>query len=91
MTTLTPNTSNKYELRSTDDAYAYYFYEASLGELTDIKLGGPQGLDADDAFLHITNGGAVSLSNGEVSTEYHVYRSRNKKAFTSGQSLYFKN
>lgn len=84
------NDDDKYDLE-VDDTYTYYFYEASLGALTDIKMGGPQGLDADDAFLHITNGGAVSLSNGEVSTEYHVYRSRNKKAFTSGQSLYFKN
>lgn len=84
------NTGNKYNLE-VDDTYTYYFYEASLGDLTDIKLGGSQGLDIDDAFIHITNGGAVSLSNGEVSTDYHVYRSRNKKAFTSGQSIYFKN
>lgn len=84
------NANDKYNLE-VDDTYTYYFYEASLGALTDIKMGGSQGLDADDAFLQITNGGAVSLSNGEVSTEYHVYRSRNKKAFTSGQSLYFKN
>ena len=84
------NTSDKYNLE-VDDTYAYYFYEAFLGELTDIKLGGSQGLEIDDAFIHITNGGAVSLSNGEVSTDYHVYRSRNKKAFTSGQAIYFKN
>jgi len=84
------NTSDKYNLE-VDGTYAYYFYEASLGELTDIKLGGSQGLEIDDAFIHITNGGAVSLSNGEVSTDYHVYRSRNKKAFTSGQAIYFKN
>ena len=84
------NTSNKYNL-ATDANYTYYFYEASLGELSDIKLGGSQGLDIDDAFIHITNGGAISLSNGEVSTDYHVYRSRNPKAFSSGQSIYFKN
>lgn len=84
------NTDNKYNLE-TDDTWTYYFYEAYLGELTDIKLGGSQGLEIDDAFIHVTNGGAVSLSNGEVSTDYHVYRSRNKKAFTSNQTLYFKN
>lgn len=84
------NDANKYNINTTD-AYTYYFYEAYLGTLTSIKLGGPQGFDINDSFVHITNGGAVSISNGTVSTDYHVYRSRNKKAFTSGQTIYFKN
>ena len=84
------NNSDRYNLDSTNN-YAYYFYEASLGELTDIKLGGEFGLDIDDAFIHITRNGAVPLSNGQVTTNYHVYRSRNRNAFTSGQSIYFKN
>lgn len=84
------NNSDRYNLDSTNN-YTYYFYEASLGELTDIKLGGEFGLDIDDAFIHITRNGAVPLSNGQVTTNYHVYRSRNRNAFTSGQSIYFKN
>lgn len=84
------NNSDRYNLDSANK-YTYYFYEASLGELTDIKLGGEFGLDIDDAFIHLTSGGAVPLSNGQVTTNYHVYRSRNRNAFTSGQSIYFKN
>ena len=84
------NNSDRYNLDSANN-YTYYFYEASLGELTDIKLGGEFGLDIDDAFIHLTSGGAVPLTNGQVTTNYHVYRSRNRNAFTSGQSIYFKN
>lgn len=84
------NSGNKYNL-FTDDAYTYYFYPSSLGALSDIKLGGSTGPDIDTAFINVTESGPVSLSNGEVSTDYYVYRSSNRKAFTADQSIYFAN
>ena len=85
------NDSDKYNINATD-AFAYYFYPSSLGQLTEIKLGGEGGLDIMDAFVDLTNGTPVSITNSlGASTSYYVYRSVNRKAFTSNQSIYFAN
>ena len=86
------NTGNRYNL-DTVNAYTYYFYPlAGLGALTDIKLGGSTGLDIDDSFIDISNGSTISINNGDgVVAGYKVYRSLNKRAFTSDQSIYFAN
>lgn len=85
------NTSDKYNL-DVANTYAYYFYPSSLGVLTDIKLGGDGGLDIDDAFIEVTNGTPVSITNSLGATNtYYVYRSVNSHAFSSNQSIYFAN
>lgn len=86
------NTGNRYNL-DTANAYTYYFYPfAGQGALTDIKLGGSTGLDIDDSFIDISNGSTVNINNGNgVVAGYKVYRSSNKRAFTSDQSIYFAN